>query len=732
MRKNIFLLLFVYLILASGVSFASETVSTAIKVPAIPGVIYPLNSKVQEAPLNKEVADTLLDILQNPAKLESLVQVLQGIQNQADNSKNTIKKDISIERSKVIDVSYVLQQFKQIGSHRSVKSYINFFKQELMSFSLDKILYLIFWIMHVVFFVSLSYFLEQILNYTFKIKSQRYKNKQEKFNLQNLLSQITYIIKLLAPVFVSVAISIVIVILYKVSFYTYIVELLCVYLGMRVVILLLRLIAGKFTSALFKRLKYTILKFFIVLFCFLVINSALLERYVSEHHSILLKINLFMCACVIVFFIIKIRYFMHLVIRKFAYPTSINKDEKSRTNLFLQKSYSSYIVVGIAFILFVIIFLFDYELVKGLLTETVLSVMLLMVLYFVYKLTHYLFYRYVVDNLEQELKGLINRHNDLEEVYKYLTVKKIWHSFGLYYKVINIILVAYLLDVIWKFNLQAYISKFITSWLGNTIVIILLGYFVVLFVSLCIIIYVQKKAIKMDLTEDYNVLRKTLSLYILCHKPYTLLIVVSMIIITLSAFGLSVTTLVASTGIITVVVAFGLKDILKNFFNAMLFLMEDSFSINDFVEISGFKGKVESMSLLYIKLRDIDGKLHMIPFSSIEVISNYTKYFGYAFMEIGVSYNSNIDHVNSVLYRIAENIKLEEDMKDVVVGDLDLTGIINLADFSVIIRCKIKTEPGFHAIVKARFLQRVFEEFKKENIEIPFPHRVLIQKDNNS
>jgi hypothetical protein len=43
--------------------------------------------------------------LQNPAKLEALVQVLQGMQNQTNASKSTTQNDKEVERSKVIDIS---------------------------------------------------------------------------------------------------------------------------------------------------------------------------------------------------------------------------------------------------------------------------------------------------------------------------------------------------------------------------------------------------------------------------------------------------------------------------------------------------------------------------------------------------------------------------------------------------------------------------------------------------
>jgi len=193
----------------------------------------------------------------------------------------------------------------------------------------------------------------------------------------------------------------------------------------------------------------------------------------------------------------------------------------------------------------------------------------------------------------------------------------------------------------------------------------------------------------------------------------------------LSELGLDIAPLLAGAGILGLAVGFGAQTLVKDFLTGAFIILEDTIGVGDVVNVAGHAGIVESMGVRTIRLRDLAGTVHTVPYGEVATIQNLTKEFSFAPLDIGVAYREDIDRVISVMQEVAEEQRADPDFADLVLEPMEVLGLDQFADSAVIIKARIKTRPIRQWAVKRDYNLRLKRRFDAEGIEIPFPHRTL-------
>jgi small conductance mechanosensitive channel len=193
----------------------------------------------------------------------------------------------------------------------------------------------------------------------------------------------------------------------------------------------------------------------------------------------------------------------------------------------------------------------------------------------------------------------------------------------------------------------------------------------------------------------------------------------------LSELGVSIAPLLAGAGIAGVAIGFGAQSLVKDVITGFFILIEDSIAVGDVVEIAGHGGIVEGMTIRTIRLRDLEGNVHTVPFGEVNTVLNRTKEFSFALIEIGVAYSSDVDKVIEVLKQVGAELQADAKFGPLIVEPLEVLGLDSFGDSSVNILVRIKTRPIKQWAVKREFHRRVKRVFDAHGIEIPFPHRTL-------
>ena len=204
-----------------------------------------------------------------------------------------------------------------------------------------------------------------------------------------------------------------------------------------------------------------------------------------------------------------------------------------------------------------------------------------------------------------------------------------------------------------------------------------------------------------------------------------LLICTIVTLTTLSTLGVDVTPVLAAAGVIGIAIGFGSQKLVQDIINGLFILFQDTIAVGEVVDVAGHSGVVEHISVRTIGLRDLSGRAHTIPFSEVTTITNHTKDFAFAEMDIGVGYREDVDEVMEVIRQIGAELEIDPVQGENIMEPMQVLGVDQLADSAVVIKARIKTRPMTQWAVKRAFNRLMKYRFDELGIEIPFPHQTV-------
>ena len=191
----------------------------------------------------------------------------------------------------------------------------------------------------------------------------------------------------------------------------------------------------------------------------------------------------------------------------------------------------------------------------------------------------------------------------------------------------------------------------------------------------------------------------------------------------LGELGISVAPILATAGVAGVAIGFGAQSLMKDYFNGFFLLLDDQVREGDVVEVAGKGGLVEEVTLRYVRLRDFDGHVHFVPNGEIKIVTNRTRGFAQAVIEVGVAYREDLDEALEVMRTVGQAMREEPTWGERIADDVEIIGVERWADSAVILRCRVKVVPAIQQWnVKREFLKRLKKAYDERGIEIPFPH----------
>jgi len=195
----------------------------------------------------------------------------------------------------------------------------------------------------------------------------------------------------------------------------------------------------------------------------------------------------------------------------------------------------------------------------------------------------------------------------------------------------------------------------------------------------------------------------------------------------LETLGIDVSSLLAAAGIGGLAIGFGAQNLVKDVITGFFILLEDQFQVGDYIETGGKSGIVEEMVLRVTKIRDFNGDLHIIPNGSVDRVTNKSSGNMRAWVDISIAYEENIDHAMEVLSHMCREVAASCDK---IMEGPTVLGVTKFGDSEIILSIVAKTVPMEQWAVERLIRKRIKETFDEVGIEIPYPRRVVLQKDN--
>ena len=170
---------------------------------------------------------------------------------------------------------------------------------------------------------------------------------------------------------------------------------------------------------------------------------------------------------------------------------------------------------------------------------------------------------------------------------------------------------------------------------------------------------------------------------------FTVAVVVLMMV--LSELRIDIGPVLAGLGVVGLALGFGTQTLVKDAVSGLFVLVEDQFGVGDVVKAGGVLGRVVKVTLRTTHVRDEEGALHVIPNGSLGVVTNYTREWSRAAVEVAVPAEIRVDTVADVLHEAGEKLRSED--ADVL-AEPDVVAVLRKGQTSPIVRLSLRTAPG--------------------------------------
>ena len=197
------------------------------------------------------------------------------------------------------------------------------------------------------------------------------------------------------------------------------------------------------------------------------------------------------------------------------------------------------------------------------------------------------------------------------------------------------------------------------------------------------------------------------------------------IITCLDMVGFSIMTILAGAGVVSLAVAFGAQSIVEDLMSGIFIVLENQYSVGEFVSIDGILGTVSEIGMKTTKVLTESGELMIIRNGSVGTVINYSRHAQRRFVTVGIAYEENIENAKAVIQHACDIIG--ERYKD----DFDqlpyVQGVTDLADSSVVIRTTFTSWNWTQDPISRALRQEIKEQLDNAGVEISYPKVQIVQ-----
>lgn len=162
----------------------------------------------------------------------------------------------------------------------------------------------------------------------------------------------------------------------------------------------------------------------------------------------------------------------------------------------------------------------------------------------------------------------------------------------------------------------------------------------------------------------------------------------------LANIGVDVTPLIAGAGVFGLALSFGSQQLVQDVITGIFILAEDTIAIGDTISTGDRSGVVESISLRTLRLRDKDGALHSIPFSTVKALKNSSRNFGILQPRLSVPSGTDPERVMQAMRDAAKELGQIPRYASSLSGDLYNVGIDEIGAGTVVVSGSLRTSPS--------------------------------------
>jgi small conductance mechanosensitive channel len=196
----------------------------------------------------------------------------------------------------------------------------------------------------------------------------------------------------------------------------------------------------------------------------------------------------------------------------------------------------------------------------------------------------------------------------------------------------------------------------------------------------------------------------------LVRSAFTYAVYFGTAVLILAALGFNPMPFLAGAGILGLVIGFGAQSLINDVVSGFFILFEHTYLVGDVVEAGGGKGVVEAIEFRTTKIRDADGRVHIIRNGAVKDVINYSKDYTVAVVPVDIDYDADLRGVFSVLREAGERVRAES--ADVLAAT-EIDGITAFGATALTIRTSTRVKPGRHEVAAAALRFSIKDAFDR-------------------
>ena len=193
----------------------------------------------------------------------------------------------------------------------------------------------------------------------------------------------------------------------------------------------------------------------------------------------------------------------------------------------------------------------------------------------------------------------------------------------------------------------------------------------------------------------------------------------------LDQVGVNLAPLIAGAGVAGVALGFGAQSVVKDTLSGFFILLESQFGVGDVLELhttgGPMSGKVEGLTLRVTTLRAFDGTLHVVPNGNIQVVSNRSRGWARAIVDVRIGYGEDVERVRQILDDLFEEIRMDAGFKDWIMDGPSVLGVERMADYALEVRITADTRPSKRPEVERQLRELIAKRLDQQGIKRPIP-----------
>ncbi len=185
----------------------------------------------------------------------------------------------------------------------------------------------------------------------------------------------------------------------------------------------------------------------------------------------------------------------------------------------------------------------------------------------------------------------------------------------------------------------------------------------------------------------------------------------------LAQLGIELMPILAGAGVIGLAVAFGAQNLVRDVITGLFIILEDQFSVGDYVRIQSYEGTVQEIGLRITKLKSGTGETHIIPNGTIAQVTNFSISNSVSLVDLSLAFKEDIDQASFVIDTRLTEIYREGSIPEII-NKPEVLGVQTLGAKEVILRIKAECKPNTQSKVKRDLHKVLIETCKREQIEL--------------